>query len=88
MKKLLLLLILGTAFVACDEKNPDGSFKLDAGVNSPYLLPIDSCQYIVWGKGLAHRGTCKHCKELREQEIKKAIKEALEELKNNGEWEQ
>ena len=31
---------------------------------------IDSCEYITWGQGLAHKGNCKFCAERRKKEAK------------------
>ena len=75
MKKLLAMLAFSAMLVACAETNADGSIKLDEGIDNPYTRVIDSCEYIVWGHGLAHKGNCKFCAERRRKELKKLIQE-------------
>jgi hypothetical protein len=75
MKKLLAMLAFSAMLVACAETNADGSIKLDEGIDNPYTRVIDSCEYIVWGHGLAHKGNCKFCAERRRKELKKLIEE-------------
>ena len=75
MKKLLAMLAFSAMLVACAETNADGSIKLDEGIDNPYTRVIDSCEYIVWGHGLAHKGNCKFCAERRRKELKKIIEE-------------
>jgi hypothetical protein len=75
MKKLLTMLAFSAMLVACAETNADGSIKLDEGIDNPYTRVIDSCEYIVWGRGLAHKGNCKFCAERRRKELKKLIEE-------------
>lgn len=68
MKKLILLLILAFVMCRCVPKNEDGSIKLNTGnVNNPQVVIIDSCEYIQWGYGLAHKGNCKYCVERRKK---------------------
>ncbi len=75
MKKLLTMLAFSAMLVACAETNADGSIKLDEGIDNPSTRVIDSCEYIVWGHGLAHKGHCKFCAERRRNELKKIIEE-------------
>lgn len=30
---------------------------------NPSIVIIDSCEYISWGHGLAHKGDCKYCRK-------------------------
>lgn len=74
MKKLILLAL---AFVMCGcvSKNEDGSIKLDTGnANNPEVIIIDSCEYIHWSYGLAHKGNCKFCQKRLENTIDSIIK--------------
>jgi hypothetical protein len=75
MKKLLTMLAFSAILIACAETNADGSIKLDEGIDNPSTRVIDSCEYIVWGHGLAHKGNCKFCAERRRNELKKIIEE-------------
>jgi hypothetical protein len=75
MKKLLTMLVFSAMLVACVGTNADGSIKLDEGISSPSIRVIDSCEYIAWGHGLAHKGNCKFCAERRRNELKKIIEE-------------
>jgi hypothetical protein len=77
MKKLILLLALTLAFVMCGcvSKNQDGSIKLNTGnANNPQVIIIDSCEYIHWTYGLAHKGNCKYCVERRKKEQEELIR--------------
>lgn len=79
MKKLIILLAF--AFVMCGcitPTNEDGSVKLNgSNANGPQVIIIDSCEYIHWVYGLAHKGNCKYCAERRkkEQELIRRLKE-------------
>ena len=66
------------AIVACTDRDSNGSIKVKP-VKDNYLLDnprvdiIDSCEYILWGHGLAHKGNCKFCKERRQKEFYKMV---------------
>lgn len=77
MKKLLPLLAL-LLIVSCADRNPNGSVKLnkykhDGAIGNPHLVEVDSCEYIAWGHGLAHKGDCKYCAERRKKEFYEMI---------------
>lgn len=80
MKKLMLLLAL--VFVMCGcvpPKNEDGSIKLNTGnANYPQVTVIDSCEYIHWVYGLAHKGNCKYCAERYKKEQEELIRKIKE----------
>ena len=80
MKKLLLLCIL---LVGCAEKNPDGSYRIveakDPLMDATYSVVIDSCEYIICGYKMAHKGNCRYCAERRAQELN----DIVELIKNN-----
>ena len=78
MKKILLLIII-TSMISCNEYNPDGSYKTNMTLGRFYLLKIDSCEYIRSRYRLAHKGNCKYCAERRKQELKELIKKLKEE---------
>lgn len=42
---------------------------------------IDSCEYITWGQGLAHKGNCKFCAERHRSGLKEIV-----ELNNNDNY--
>lgn len=75
MKKIILLLIVITSMISCNEYNPDGSYKTDVSGGDFNVVKIDSCEYIQQFYKLAHKGNCKYCAELRKQELKELIKE-------------
>jgi len=63
---------------SCTKRNPDGSVRLDKPENdgalgNPTLIVVDSCEYITWGHGLAHKGDCKYCTERRKKEFYEMI---------------
>ena len=41
----------------------------ERSMDNPHLVIIDSCEYIVYGNGLAHKGNCKFCNERKNQEL-------------------
>ena len=58
MKKLILLAL---AFVMCGcvSVNEDGSISLNGtNENKLKVIVIDSCEYIHWSYGLAHKDKC------------------------------
>lgn len=45
--------------------------QMSSAPSSGYsTIMIDSCEYIVWNQGLAHKGNCKFCAERRKKENK------------------
>ena len=76
MKKIILLLMVITSIIACDEYNPDGSYKTSYRVSATYrIIKVDSCEYINANARFAHKGNCKYCVERRKQELKELIEE-------------
>lgn len=75
--KNLVILVLALAFIAviaCTSRRSDGSIATippkDSYLrNNPRVDVIDSCEYVLWGHGLAHKGNCKFCKERRKKEF-------------------
>ena len=69
MKKILLLALTTLMMVGCTEKDSNGHIAINTGnVNNPTISIIDSCEYVNWGYGLAHKGNCRFCKERRQKE--------------------
>lgn len=63
----------------CVPKNEDGSIKLDTGnANNPQVIIIDSCEYIHYGYGLAHKGNCKYCSERHKKEQEELVQRLKE----------
>ena len=83
MKKIIPLILIILMILGCENFRADGNgrikLELDRGIDSPTLLLIDSCEYIFWSTGLAHKGNCYFCKERRQKELKYII----EQLKEN-----
>lgn len=79
--KNLVILVLALAFiavVACTSRRSDGSIEtISSRVSylgsNPRVDVIDSCEYLIWGHGLAHKGNCKFCKERRQKEFYKMV---------------
>ena len=79
MKKIILLTLTALMMVGCTERNPNGHIVINTGnANNPEILIIDSCEYVGWGYGLAHKGNCKFCKERRQKELVGLIKRLKE----------
>ena len=77
MKQIAFLIISGLIFgillVWLDESDQDYNPKIipkDIG----YCV-IDSCEYITWGHGLAHKGNCRFCAERHRNEINDLVKQ-------------
>lgn len=78
MKQLVDLFIIGIIFgiliVWMDgseqEYNPNNitEEKISPKSDIHYCI-IDSCEYISWGHGLAHKGNCRFCAQRRTKEI-------------------
>ena len=75
MKKIILLALTTLMMVRCGNiKNSDGTYRLS---KSPNVYIIDSCEYVGYiGYGnkdiIAHKGTCRFCKERRQKDKKNA----------------
>ena len=79
MKKLLLLALLTTMMVGCEEKSYKGG-----SVDGFDIVIVDSCEYIIstyaHGGIMAHKGNCKYCLERSKKMIKEQIDTALLEI--------
>jgi len=79
MKKIILLTLITFMMMGCTKKDSKGHIAINTdNLSNPYTSIIDSCEYICWGYGLAHKGNCRFCKERRQKELK----ELVEQLKN------
>ena len=77
MKQLVILIlsgiILGILFISMDESDQEYNannipeYKISPTSNIHRCI-IDSCEYITWNQGLAHKGNCKFCAERRKKE--------------------
>jgi len=67
MKKLLGLIVVGLILFGCAERKADGSWEIDREYKTrsvsrrPHIEVIDSCEYVIWNYGMAHKGNCKFC---------------------------
>ena len=76
MKKIILLALTALIMVGCTEKDSNGNIAVNTGnANNPKILMIDSCEYVKWMYGLAHKGNCRFCKERRQKEIKELVEQ-------------
>lgn len=73
MKKLIgLSMLLALILSSCAERKSDGSWEIDREYKAetvsrrPYIEIIDSCEYVIWGRGMAHKGNCKFCEARRD----------------------
>lgn len=73
-------LVLGILFVWLDGSNQDYNQKnipekkISPKSDIGYCV-IDSCEYITWGHGLAHKGNCRFCAERHKNEINDLVKQ-------------
>jgi hypothetical protein len=72
MKKLILLALTALMMVGCCDKTTN-NIPVGEGLHDAHLYNIDSCEYIVWTGGLAHKGNCRFCKERRQKELEELI---------------
>lgn len=77
MKKIILLALATLMMVGCNYKNTDGSYDTSKSL-SLRSITIDSCEYIDGYSRLAHKGNCRFCKERREKELEKLVKQLKE----------
>lgn len=77
MKKLILLLLV-FVMCGCYRQNADGSYTTGDAFNEFNVLIIDSCEYIVDGYRMAHKGNCKYCVERRKKEQEELIRKLKE----------
>ena len=80
MKKIIMLALTALMMVGCVEKDSNGHIAITSdNYNNPKLSIIDSCEYINWSYGLAHKGNCRFCKERRQKELKELVIKLKEE---------
>lgn len=66
MKKLFIVLSLLMVILlgSCAQENSDGTYSIEiSSFGGPDVIIIDSCEYVKWGYGMAHKGNCKFCEE-------------------------
>ena len=85
MKKIVIVLVALIVIVMTSccgiKKTKDGSVALGYGNDSnPYVVVIDSCEYVVWGYGMAHKGNCKYCEERHTKEYETFLEDIVIEL--------
>ena len=74
MKKIIFALT-ALMMVGCVEKDSNGHIAINTGIDNPGIFIIDSCEYVEWNYGLAHKGNCRFCKERRKKEIMELVKQ-------------
>ena len=71
-----LLLSVLMMVECCNETT--NSVLVGKGLHDAHLYDIDSCEYIAWAGGVAHKGNCRFCKERRQKELKELIEQLKE----------
>ena len=70
MKNLLGLVVIILVLTGCTKRNQDGAVLLevrnDGDLRNPYIEVIDSCEYVIWGSRMAHKGNCRFCAKRRD----------------------
>jgi hypothetical protein len=76
MKKLLLLALLATMMVGCEEKGYKGG-----SVDGFDIVIVDSCEYIIstyaHGGIMAHKGNCRFCAERNKRMVHQQVDSIL-----------
>lgn len=78
MKKIILLAFTALMTVGCTQKDSNGHITINTGIENPNISIIDSCEYVGWGYGLAHKGNCRFCKERKQKELKELVEQLKE----------
>ena len=79
MKKIMLLALIVLMMMGCREKDSNGHITINTdNTNYPKTVIIDSCEYVDWIYGLAHKGNCRFCKERRQKELKELVEQLKE----------
>ena len=74
MKKIILLALTVLMMLGCVEKDSNGHIAINTGnANNPNISIIDSCEYVSWGYGFAHKGNCRFCQERRQKELEELV---------------
>lgn len=65
MKHLVYIILFCIICVACtnNTQHYDSKNGHRISLRNPNIVIIDSCEYISWGHGLAHKGDCKYCRK-------------------------
>ena len=81
MKKIVLLLLAALVMTACIKRNNNGEIIVDQqkSATGPYIEVIDSCEYIKWSYGMAHKGNCRFCEERKQKEFERLLQRLKEE---------
>lgn len=85
MKKIIIVLcILAALITSCSYPDKNGNYSTTSytsplGINL-YTAIIDSCEYIIYDRGIAHKGNCKFCKERRKEEYATFLEDIIIEL--------
>lgn len=76
MKKIILLALTALMMAGCTKRDSNGYISINTGsASNPHTEIIDSCEYVSWSYGLAHKGNCRFCKERRQKEVKELIEQ-------------
>lgn len=78
MKKIIFIALTALMMVGCVEKDSNGNIAVNTGYDNPKISIIDSCEYVNWGHGLAHKGNCRFCKERRQKEMQELVEQLKE----------
>lgn len=73
---LITIILAVLLLMSCDRKNPDGSYEPERILNLQ-VIRIDSCEYIQYRKGLAHKGNCRFCAERSRRMIREQVDSIL-----------
>lgn len=76
---LVTIILAVLLLMSCDRKNPDGSYDPERILNLQ-VIRIDSCEYIQYRKGLAHKGNCRFCAERNRRMIREQVDSILIEI--------
>lgn len=76
---LITIILAVLLLMSCDRKNPDGSYDPERSLTFK-VIRIDSCEYIQYWEGLAHKGNCRFCAERNRRIIREQVDSILTEI--------
>lgn len=76
---LVAITLAAHLLTSCEAKNPDGSIDAERSLGLR-VIRIDSCEYIQYSYGFAHKGNCRFCAERNRRMIREQVDSILTEI--------
>ncbi|MBO5631397.1 MAG: hypothetical protein J5965_20205 [Aeriscardovia sp.] len=76
---LVTIILAVLLLMSCEAKNPDGSIDAERSLEFS-IVRVDSCEYIRYWKGIAHKGNCRYCAERNRRIIREQVDSILTDI--------